>query len=315
MDVKIRLWLQSGHVWEFCCDEDDDLLFGLMSALANSSTNLSSDGLIQIEARTGERFFLTRSSLVAVEIVPLRDGLDANRSSSSSLPGSTNPFRLRAKGGVEVAQRVFAVAQTQLDDLRQIDFAIMTVPRIGDYVHQLMTRLRPDLPLRLVVGRPECGYLERYRDNPSIEIVEAPPGEWARFQYCVAHQRAAWNYWRSLALVSREQRRNGLLIFEDDVVPALDWEPRLLSLIDQIEARQSGPYILALYVAVQAQLDAPQDESSYVRIPPESFFGTQAIYYPETQREGLAKYLRAHGVTPFARPMTRWCVNTRKSTM
>ena len=77
MDVRVKLWLQGGHVWEFCCDEDDPIVFGLVSALpgADLGGNLPQDGLIQVETRTGERVFLARSSLVSVEIVPIVDEL------------------------------------------------------------------------------------------------------------------------------------------------------------------------------------------------------------------------------------------------
>ncbi len=77
MDVQVKLWLQGGHVWEFCCDEDDPIVFGLVSALpgADLGGNLPQDGLIQIETRTGERVFLARSSLVSVDVVPIVDEL------------------------------------------------------------------------------------------------------------------------------------------------------------------------------------------------------------------------------------------------
>lgn len=75
MDVQVRLYLQGGHAWEFCCDEDDPIVFGLVSALpgADAGANLPQDGLIQVEAQSGERLFLSRSSLVSVEIIPITD--------------------------------------------------------------------------------------------------------------------------------------------------------------------------------------------------------------------------------------------------
>ena len=87
MDVQVKLWLQGGHVWEFCCDEDDPMIFGLVSALpgADLGGNLPEDGLIQLETRTGERLFLARSSLVSVDVVPIVDELqflNANRLAS-----------------------------------------------------------------------------------------------------------------------------------------------------------------------------------------------------------------------------------------
>jgi len=77
MEVRVKLLLRGGHGWEFCCNDDDPIVFGLVSALpgADVGGNLPPDGLVQIETRTGERLFLTRSSLVSVEIVPVADPL------------------------------------------------------------------------------------------------------------------------------------------------------------------------------------------------------------------------------------------------
>jgi hypothetical protein len=99
MDVQVKLWLQGGHVWEFCCDEDDPIIFGLVSALpgADLGGNLPRDGLIQVETRTGERVFLARSSLVSVDVVPVVDELqflNARRLAVSTLtptPGMSTP--------------------------------------------------------------------------------------------------------------------------------------------------------------------------------------------------------------------------------
>jgi SM-20-related protein len=77
MEVRVKLLLRGGHGWEFCCKDDDPIVFGLVSALpgADVGGNLPPDGLVQIETRTGERLFLTRSSLVSVEIIPVADPL------------------------------------------------------------------------------------------------------------------------------------------------------------------------------------------------------------------------------------------------
>jgi hypothetical protein len=77
MEVRVKLLLRGSHCWEFCCDDDDPIVFGLVSALpgADVGGNLPHDGLVQIETRTGERLFLTRSSLVSLEIAPVADPL------------------------------------------------------------------------------------------------------------------------------------------------------------------------------------------------------------------------------------------------
>jgi hypothetical protein len=41
----------------------------------------------------------------------------------------------------------------------KIDFAVLTVDRPRFYVHKLISHLRKDLPMRLIVGSPSCGYL------------------------------------------------------------------------------------------------------------------------------------------------------------
>jgi SM-20-related protein len=77
MEVRVKLMLRGGHGWEFCCKDGDPIVLGLISALpgADITGNLPPDGLVQIETRTGERLFLTRSSLVSVEIVPVANPL------------------------------------------------------------------------------------------------------------------------------------------------------------------------------------------------------------------------------------------------
>jgi hypothetical protein len=85
MDVSLRLSLQGGHHWEFVCDEDDPMVAGLISALPGATLDsaLPPDGLIQVEARNGQRLFLSRSSLVAVTI---------NRVSAQRPAGDAMPF-------------------------------------------------------------------------------------------------------------------------------------------------------------------------------------------------------------------------------
>lgn len=91
MDVRVRVWLQGGHTWEFICDEADPVLYGLISALPGAKLDeaaLPPDGLIQVETRAGERLFLTRSSLVALDIVPVSDELHAINANRLAAPSA-----------------------------------------------------------------------------------------------------------------------------------------------------------------------------------------------------------------------------------
>lgn len=89
MDVSIKLSFTGGHVWDFVCDEDDPLVMGVVSALPGAMVdqNLPPDGLIQVEARSGERLFFSRASLVSVAIRRLPKSED-DRSSATSPPTS-----------------------------------------------------------------------------------------------------------------------------------------------------------------------------------------------------------------------------------
>jgi hypothetical protein len=185
--------------------------------------------------------------------------------------------------------------------VRTIDFAIMTVARPTVYIHELIASLRSDLPIRLIVGAPAYGYLERYRSNPCREIIEVPAEEWEYFQHCRVHHRACWNYWRSLTLGSRTPSCKGLVVFEDDVIPARGWESRFHGTVNQIEAIYNGPFVLALYTALN--ISPPSDaQTYYVRYPVPVFYGTQAMYYPEKVRIEFADYLKRHGVDSMRLP-------------
>src|SRR5262249_48019118 len=145
-------------------------------------------------------------------------------------------------------------------------------------------------------------YLESYQDNPFIKIVEAPPLEWWRFRESGIHQRAAWNYWRALSVGRPQPYPKGLVILEDDVIPAGDWEHRLSSTLEQIEMCHSGPYILALYSPAGAGLSEPENGKLFVSYPASSFFGSQALYYPEAARQGFSMYLRENALETFRNP-------------
>jgi hypothetical protein len=185
--------------------------------------------------------------------------------------------------------------------VQTIDFAIMTVARPTVYIHELIASLRPDLPIRLIVGAPVNGYLERYRSNPFIEIIEVGAEEWAHFQNRRVHHRACWNYWRSLTLGPRTPSRKGLVVFEDDVIPARGWENRFHETVNQIEDVHQGPFVLALYPAVNLP-PPPHAQLYYMGYPVPVFFSTQAMYYPEEVRAGFADYLKRHGVDSMRLP-------------
>ncbi len=94
MDVSLRLSLQGGHHWQFVCDEDDPMVFGLVSALPGATLDgsLPPDGLIQVEARNGERLFMSRSSLVDLTINRLPTPTQASTEAPQPPQGNDTAF-------------------------------------------------------------------------------------------------------------------------------------------------------------------------------------------------------------------------------
>jgi hypothetical protein len=180
----------------------------------------------------------------------------------------------------------------------EFSIAISTIDRPGNYLHQLMPRMREGLPIRLIVGAPKYGYLERYRQNPHVEIIGIEPGDWEVFKHCPVIHRALWNYWRCFIWGIRPGGRKGLVILEDDVIPAVGWEARLGEIIGQIESEYGDEYVLALHTWF-TELPRPAGGRYFKSYPAGKFGGTQAMYYPEPIRAAFSQYLQNEGVESF----------------
>ena len=146
-------------------------------------------------------------------------------------------------------------------------------------------------------------------------LISSP--DWAHFQNSSVHHRAVWNYWRSLTLGPKNLRRDGLLVFEDDVIPAQGWQRRFNDTVKQIEAQFGTRYVLALYRGRFSQsrtfynsfrrtlsdcLYPEEQRAYYASYPIGQFWGTQAMYYPEEIRIAFAEYLKINGVDAYRRP-------------
>src|SRR5215469_12403185 len=174
----------------------------------------------------------------------------------------------------------------------RISIAITTVSRQKNYIYKLISKLRNDLPMRLVVGSPNYDYLNRYRRDSHVEVIGIDQNDWSQIKSFPVKQRACWNYWRCLTNGINRRRGKGLLVFEDDVIPMLDWKARLGKAIEEIEVDYGDEYILALYTSL-TELAKPADRDSYfARYPAWSFMGTQGMYFPDSIRAAFAEHLR-----------------------
>jgi hypothetical protein len=186
--------------------------------------------------------------------------------------------------------------------LAGINVAISTVDRPKHYLHKVVRSLGEGLPVRLIVGSPSYDYLKRYKENSRIEIIGVDPGEWAKFKNYTIRRRSSWNYWRCFVHGVRPGNRKGLLILEDDVIPAKGWEEMFLKTIKQIEAEYGEEYILSLYAASN---EIPRNGTAgdgYTRYPSHQFGGTQAMYYPEPVRIAFSAYMQREAVETWRMP-------------
>lgn len=141
-------------------------------------------------------------------------------------------------------------------------------------------------------------YLKRYAANPNVDVVSCTADDWKRFRNSSVHHRAAWNYWRGLVLGSPRPEAKGLMLFEDDVILAASWKHRLCRSIFNIEQFAFGRFALALYTPHEL----PRGETCYFVYPTRTFFGTQAMYYPDAIRRGFSEHLRVNGVEAHRQP-------------
>jgi hypothetical protein len=179
--------------------------------------------------------------------------------------------------------------------LGQISVAITTVNRPKNYIHKVISHLPKNLPMRLIVGSPSYGYLARYRKEKRIQIIGVDLTEWNKIKHFQTSHRASWNYWRSFTYGARPEARKGLLLLEDDVIPARGWAQRLEQTIEQIESEYGEEYVLALFTVQPLFSRPPSEGHIYTRYDVNSYAGSQAMYYPESIRVGFAEYIAAEG--------------------
>jgi hypothetical protein len=175
-----------------------------------------------------------------------------------------------------------------------IDFSIVTVSRPVNYIETVAEHLPGNQLIRLFVGSLETRYLDNIRRRPLVRILLPTPEEWKNLEPLSVFQRATWNYWRALACIPNGAGRDGLLVFEDDILPASNWREHLEMAINAVSTEGISHFILALYSSRQHA--ATIQGKPFTNYPTHLFAGTQAIYYPESVRGTFAAFLYEHGV-------------------
>jgi hypothetical protein len=182
--------------------------------------------------------------------------------------------------------------------LKGISLAIKTINRPKNYIRKVISQLPKNMPIRVIVGSPDYKYLECYRRSSCIEVVGIDPAEWERYKNYPIQHRSSWNYWRCFTYGVRSTGGKGLLVLEDDVVPAIGWENRLEKTIKEIESQFGDEYVLALFTH-QTRLAKAEAGIYYRRYPASRFAGSQAMFYPESVRASFTDYLAKEGRDSF----------------
>jgi len=175
-----------------------------------------------------------------------------------------------------------------------IDYSIVTVSRPVNYIETLVEQLPNNQVKRVFVGSLGTGYLSNISRKPLVSIHVPTPEEWKDFKPFSVFQRATWNYWRALACIPHVAGRDGLLVFEDDVLPAVNWREHLEEAVTAIAAEGTTQFVLALYSSRRHA--AINQDKPFTTYPTHLFAGTQAVYYPESVRSNFAAFLFEHGV-------------------
>lgn len=175
-----------------------------------------------------------------------------------------------------------------------IDYAISTVPRKVNYIDLLLANLDVKTPVHLFVCGNKTDYLNKFKNSPSVQIHTPSQEEWLRFKDCSVFHRATWNYWRCMSSWPANPNRSGLLILEDDVLPARGWLQWLSRAIHEIESICGNKFAIALYSG--RDFSKQNLGGIFARYPTHQFAGTQGVYYSEALRVECADFLKLYGV-------------------
>ena len=183
---------------------------------------------------------------------------------------------------------------------------IITVARKGEYLHKTLETLEcsdwkySNIPIGLLMGSEDEGYVERYRSDSRITIV---PWVGEKPQIHVAF---VLNYIRAL---QHNTLGTGLCVFEDDIAFTKNWLARTLFAIQEMECKSNlSHYILSLYTARDLSGSSFNRGKWYRSYLANWFFGTQGCYFPKIVQEELAMYLEDNqDRKPGDLLLSEWC--------
>jgi hypothetical protein len=161
---------------------------------------------------------------------------------------------------------------------------IITVDRgQHNYISNTLTSLRASdwqkyqYPVTLCAGSKETDYLSGLGFDILPWLEQTPESK---------HVAFCMNYVRALRFGF-----GGVVILEDDVTMCPNWLETLQAAVDEIPFER---YVLALYSAQNLSTPAFDRGVHYRSYFTGMYYGTQAMYFPESVRYEIADYIYAH---------------------
>ena len=183
-----------------------------------------------------------------------------------------------------------------------VDSVMMTVPRPDGAIAYVFSSvaayesafLLERCPLRLAVGIPETGWLDRLVHS-HIERLPMPPMLWELCKNEGPHRRLMCNFYRVLSLPLPEGTL-GRLVLEDDVDFAPECDLKLLETIGEIPKRIKK-YALALYCSQNLMANPKRRRGPHLcDYPPGSFYGGQGLFISAALLPEMAAWVLRHGI-------------------
>jgi GR25 family glycosyltransferase involved in LPS biosynthesis len=183
----------------------------------------------------------------------------------------------------------------------KIGYGIVTINRPGGFIHPMIQSLRQaeffsspeNLPLLLSVGTDDAAHLALYRDlHEDFRIREISRQEMEAFRFDEISRGARCSlghYWCMKGML--EESFDALAVFEDDVVFAKGWIPRLNAAIEDIRKDHEDNWVMSLYTSNWDVKYYYEKKRLWFPLEKDKFFGSQAILYPRRIAEEFMPYL------------------------
>lgn len=183
----------------------------------------------------------------------------------------------------------------------RIGYGIVTINRPGGFIHPMLQSMRrtgffddrANLPLLLSVGTEDASHIALYRDLSSdFRVRETSREEMDSFKFDEISRGARCSLGHYFCMKEMlEFDFEALAVFEDDVVFAKGWLPRLNAAIEDLQKVHGDRWAMVLYLPNWDVKYYYEKGDLWFPTEKDKFFGSQAILYPRKVAEEFMPYL------------------------